>query len=70
MKRGLDITTKGWSKDNIAKLRKKLIEQDIKYKVKIEMPDLTVKWLYARNPDDVTPYCKQVGATVLTIEDF
>ena len=70
MKKALDVTTKGWSKDNVEKLRQKLIENGIKYKVQIEMPNKISKWLYARTPEDVAPYCKQVGASIIKIEDF
>lgn len=69
-KKALDVTTKGWSKDNIEKLRQKLIEQGIKHKVKIQYPDGRIKWLYARTPEDVQPFCQQVGAKILKIEDF
>ena len=70
MKKALDVTTKGWSKDNIEKLRQNLISQGIKFRVQIEMQDLTTKWVYARDPKDVAPYCKQVNATIIKIEDF
>lgn len=70
MRKALDVTTKGWSKDNVEKLRQKLIERGIKFKVQIQMLDKTTKWLYARTPDDVAPYCKQVGASIIKIEDF
>lgn len=70
MKKALDVTTKGWSKDNVEKLRQKLIEQGMKYKVQVQMPNGKTKWLYARNPNDVQPYCEQVGAKIVKVEDF
>lgn len=70
MKRALDVTTKGWSADNVEKLRQKLIEQGMKYKVEIQMPGGKTKWLYARDPKDVEPYCEQVGAKIVKVEDF
>jgi len=70
MKKALDVTTKGWSKDHVEKLRQKLIDQGMKYKVEIQLPDGKTKWLYARNPDDVQPYCKQVNAKIVKVENF
>ena len=70
MTKALDVITKGWSNDNIEKLRQKLIERGIKFKVQIKMPDGKTKWLYARQPDDVQPYCEQVDATIIKIEGF
>jgi len=70
MKKALDVTTKGWSEDTIEKPRQKLIDQGMKYKIQIKMPDGTIKWLYARQPDDIQPYCEQVEATIIKVEDF
>lgn len=70
MKKVLDVFTEGWLKDNIEKLRQELIEQGIKYKVEIQMPDGKIKWLYARDPTYVQLYCEQVGAKIVRVEDF
>jgi len=70
MKKALDVTTKGWSKDNIEKLRQKVITQGMKYKVQVQMPDGKTKWLYVRDPKDVQPYCEQVGAKIVKVENF
>ena len=69
-KKLLDVTTKGWSDDNIEKLRQALIKKGVKYKVQILMPNGETKWLYARTTTDVQPYCEQVGAKIVKIEDF
>ena len=69
-KKALDVTTKGWSKDDIHKLKQKLTEQGIKYQVQIKLKDGTIKWLYVKDPTDVQPYCEQVGATIIEIEDY
>jgi len=69
-KKALDVTTKGWSKNAIEQLRQKLIDQGIKFKVEVKLKTGTTKWLYARDPDDVQPYCEQVGAKIIKIEDF
>ena len=70
MKKALDVTTKGWSKENIEKLRQTLISQGVKFRITVEMPDKKTKWLYVRDPKEVEPYCKQVGASIIKIEDF
>ena len=69
-KKALDVTTKGWSKEGIEKLRQSLIDQGVKYKVEIEMPDLKRKWLYLKDPEDAKPYCEQVGAVIINVEKF
>jgi hypothetical protein len=70
MKKALDVTTKGWSKDKIALLKAKVKAQGVKFEVTIKLKDGTTKWLYVRDPNDVKPYCEQVGAKILKIQDF
>ena len=38
-KKVLDVTTKGWSKESVEKLRQTLIAQGMKWKAKLQYPD-------------------------------
>ena len=69
-KKALDVTTKGWSKANINKLKDKLIQNGMKFQVQVKLKDGTTKYLYVIDPNDVKPYCEQVGAKIVKIEDF
>jgi len=69
-KKALDVTTRDWKKEDIEKLRQKLIDQGTKFKITIKKADGSIKWVYVKDPDDVKPYCEQVGATIIKIEDF
>lgn len=70
MKKALDVKAKGWSKEDISKLRGKVKRQGVKHEVTIKLKDGTIKWLYVKDPADVKSYCEQVGATIVKIEDF
>jgi len=43
-KKALDVTTKGWSKDEIASLRKKVNEQNFRWEAKAINQSGTIKW--------------------------
>lgn len=69
-KNALDVTTKGWKKEDIDKLRQKVQEQGLRYQVEIKLKDGNTKFLYVKKTDDVKAYCEQMSATIVKIEDF
>jgi flavorubredoxin len=66
----LDVTTKGWKKESVDKLREKILSQGMKFQVELKLKDGTTKFLYIKKPEDATKYCKQMDATIVKVEDF
>ena len=65
-KKILDVTTKGWTDKDIAKLTEKV--SHYKFRVTFELPDGKVKYAYTNEDKTTTDYMKAFGYKILKVE--
>ena len=64
-KRALDVTTKGWSNDEIASLTKKINELNFRWEVKAVNQSGTIKWFHSYTKVDAEILALQEGYRIL-----
>jgi len=66
-KHALDVTTKGWSKDDLRSLEKKINEQNFKWVAKAVNETGKIKWFHAYTKADVEIFAIQEGYKILKV---
>ena len=66
-KKVLDITTKGWSKEHIASLKKKVNQLNYRWEGKAVSKRGEIKWFLAYTKFDVEMFAIQAGYKLLKV---
>jgi len=66
-KKALDITTKGWSKEDLRSLERKINEQNFKWVAKAVNEIGKIKWFHAFTKFDVEIFAIQEGYKILKV---
>ena len=66
-KKALDITTKGWSEEDLASLEKKINDQNFKWIAKAINKMGVIKWFHAFTKVDVEIFAIQEGYKILKL---
>jgi len=66
-KKALDVTTKGWCKDEIASLRKKVNNLNFRWEAKALNKRGEIKWFHAYTKADVEIFAIQEGYKILRV---
>ena len=66
-KKALDITTKDWSKEHIADLKKTVNKLNFKWEAKAITRDGKIKWFHAYTKTDVEIMAIQLGYKILKV---
>jgi len=66
-KKALDISTKGWSSEDLAELKQKVNEQNYRWEAKVETKDGQIKYCHAYTKADVEIMAIQEGHTILKV---
>lgn len=69
-KKAIDITTAGWSQDDIRKLTAAVHKQKMTLKAKIELPDGKIKYMYGRSEVELEMYARMLNAKILETGKF
>ncbi len=66
-KNALDVTTKGWSKEHIASLKKEVNNLKFKWEAKAVNKTGKIKWFHAYTKADVEIFAIQEGYKILKV---
>ena len=66
-KKALDVTTKGWSKEDLRSLERKINEQNFKWVAKTVNGTGKIKWFHAYTKIDVEIFAIQEGYKILKV---
>jgi len=66
-KKALDVTTKGWSKEDLESLERKIKEQNFKWIAKAISGTGKIKWFHAFTKADVEIFAIQEGYKILKV---
>jgi len=66
-KKALDVTTKGWSKDEIADLKKVMNEKNFRWEAKAVNKKGEIKWFHAFTKADMEIFAIQEGYKILQV---
>ena len=66
-KNALDVTTKGWSKEDITDLKKVINEKKFRWEAKAVNQIGTIKWFHAFTKTDVEIFAIQEGYKILQV---
>ena len=66
-KKALDVTTKGWSKEDLESLERKIKEQNFKWVAKAINKTGKIKWFHAYTKVDVEIFAIQEGYKILKV---
>ena len=66
-KKALDVTTKGWSEEDITNLKKVINEKKFKWEAKAVNKKGEIKWFHAYTKIDVEIFAIQEGYKILQV---
>ena len=66
-KKALDVTTKGWSKEHIASIKKKVNELNFRWEAKAVNKRGQIRWFHAYTKADVEIFAIQEGYKILKV---
>jgi len=66
-KKVLDVTTKGWSKEDLASLKIEIIKKKYRWEAKAVNKKGVIKWFYAYTKADVEIFAIQAGYKLLKV---